>query len=295
VEQMRIQLNAKGVAYMNFDGGVSGKNFGASAAPTLKKLLIETSKAVDYPYTEQSLYEFWKKGNNAEPKIGNLGGGSDHIAFYMHVGIPSLSGGAGGPNLYHSNYDSFQFYEQFVDPEFKMGPMVEHLAGLMALRMANAELVPYNLNRYASDLQMHIENATEKIKAFNNDFKGFNKTLGAIRSLQETSRSLTKGIKSYLQNKNFSKNKINRINAQLIALEKSFISEKGMYFGAWYKSLYASSDPFSGYAAWILPGIEYEIALKASDRLEEWDLRYANAINSLDNKMKELNKQIQMD
>jgi N-acetylated-alpha-linked acidic dipeptidase len=280
---------------MNFDGGVSGKNFGASAAPTLKKLLIETSKAVDYPYTEQSLYEFWKKENNAEPKIGNLGGGSDHIAFYMHVGIPSLSGGAGGPNLYHSNYDSFQFYEQFVDPGFKMGPMVEHLAGLMALRMANAELVPYNLNRYASDLQMHIENATEKIKAFNEDFNGFNKTLGAIRSLQETSRSLTKGIKSYLQNKNFSKNKINRINAQLIALEKSFISEKGMYFGAWYKSLYASSDPFSGYAAWILPGIEYEIALKASDRLEEWDLRYANAINSLDNKMKELNKQIQMD
>jgi N-acetylated-alpha-linked acidic dipeptidase len=213
----------------------------------------------------------------------------------MHVGIPSLSGGAGGPNLYHSNYDSFQFYEQFVDPEFKMGPMVEHMAGLMALRMANAELVPYNLNRYASDLQMHIENATEKIKAFNEDFNGFNKTLGAIRSLQETSRSLTKGIKSYLQNKNFSKNKINRINAQLIALEKSFISEKGMYFGAWYKSLYASSDPFSGYAAWILPGIEYEIALKASDRLEEWDLRYANVIDSLDNKMKELNKQIQMD
>jgi N-acetylated-alpha-linked acidic dipeptidase len=68
-----------------------------------------------------------------------------------------------------------------------------------------------------------------------------------------------------------------------------------MYFGAWYKSLYASSDPFSGYAAWILPGIEYEIALKASDRLEEWDLRYANVIDSLDNKMKELNKQIQMD
>lgn len=295
VEQMRKQLNAKGVAYMNFDGGVSGKNFGASAAPTLKKLLIETSKAVDYPYTEQSLYEFWKKENNTEPKIGNLGGGSDHIAFYMHVGVPSLSGGAGGPNLYHSNYDSFQFYEQFVDPEFKMGPMVEHMAGLMALRMANAELVPYNLNRYASDLQMHIENATEKIKAFNEDFNGFNKTLGAIRSLQETSRSLTKGIKSYLQNKNFSKNKINRINAQLIALEKSFISEKGMYFGAWYKSLYASSDPFSGYAAWILPGIEYEIALKASDRLEKWDLRYANVIDSLDNKMKELNKQIQMD
>jgi N-acetylated-alpha-linked acidic dipeptidase len=53
-----------------------------------------------------------------------------------------MSGGAGGPNLYHSNYDSFRFYEKFVDPEFQMGPMVEHMAGLMTLRMANADLIP---------------------------------------------------------------------------------------------------------------------------------------------------------
>ena len=42
VEQMREQLNAKGVVYMNFDGAVSGKGFGASAAPTLKKLLVSS-------------------------------------------------------------------------------------------------------------------------------------------------------------------------------------------------------------------------------------------------------------
>ena len=74
----------------------------------------------------------------------------------------------------------------------------------------------------------------------------------------------------------------------MIGLEKSFISDKGMYFGSWYRSLYASSDPFSGYAAWILPGLEYEIALKASNRLEEWDSRYSEAINSLNLKMNEL-------
>ena len=61
-----------------------------------------------------------------------------------------------------------------------------------------------------------------------------------------------------------------------------------MYFGSWYRSLYASSDPFSGYAAWILPGLEYEIALKSSDRLEEWDSRYSEAVNSLNLKMNEL-------
>jgi len=288
VEQMRDQLNAKGVVYMNFDGGVSGKNFNASAAPTLKKLLIETSKKIQYPYTDQSLFEFWKNDNQSEPRIGNLGGGSDHIAFYMHVGVPSLSGGAGGPNLYHSNYDSFSFYEQFVDPEFKMGPMVEHMVGFMALRMANAELIPYNLNRYAMDLKIHFSNAKNKIKGYDQEFDGFKMTADAIKLLEETSEVLTANIKSYLEGGDYSKKELLSLNQQLIALEKSFISDQGMYFGSWYKSLYAASDPFSGYASWILPGLEYEIALKSSDRLQEWDTRYASAVETLHLKMKQL-------
>ena len=199
-----------------------------------------------------------------------------------------MSGGAGGPNLYHSNYDSFSFYEQYVDPEFQMGPMVEHMAGLMALRMANAEIIPYNLNRYAQDLKMHFSNAENKINRYDKEFNGFKLTETAIQSLEKVSDELTLNIKSYLESKDYSKRELKNLNEQLIALEKSFISDEGMYFGSWYKSIYASSDPFSGYAAWILPGLEYEIALKSSDRLQEWDSRYTNAINSLTLKMKQL-------
>ena len=288
VEQMREELNAKGVIYMNFDGAVSGKGFGVSSAPTLKKLLVEASKDVKYPYTDQSLYDFWNKENTNEPPIGNLGGGSDHIAFYMHVGVPSLSGGAGGPNVYHSNYDSFRFYERYVDPEFQMGPMVEHIAGIMTLRMANGDIIPYNLNRYASDLKIHFTNAENKINLYNDEFNGFTLSKEAIKSLEQTSDVLTQEIRKYLNTGSFSKKNLSNINQQLIDLEKSFISDKGMYFGSWYRSIYASSDPFSGYAAWILPGLEYEIALKSSDRLYEWDKRYSDAINSLNFKMSEL-------
>ena len=199
-----------------------------------------------------------------------------------------MSGGAGGPNLYHSNYDSFRFYEQFVDPEFKMGPMVEHMVGFMALRMANAELIPYNLNRYAMDLKIHFSNAKNKIKGYDQEFDGFKMTADAIKSLEETSEMLTANIKSYLEGGDYSKKELLSLNQQLIALEKSFISDQGMYFGSWYKSLYASSDPFSGYASWILPGLEYEIALKSSDRLQEWDTRYASAVETLYLKMKQL-------
>jgi N-acetylated-alpha-linked acidic dipeptidase len=65
-----------------------------------------------------------------------------------------------------------------------------------------------------------------------------------------------------------------------------------MYFG-WYRSLYAGTDPFSGYASWILPGIEYEIALKRSEKLQEWDIRYSKAIDDLTNNIYKLNKSIQ--
>jgi len=117
-------------------------------------------------------------------------------------------------------------------------------------------------------------------------------TNSAIKSLYETSTILTSKIHSYLEGGEISRKNLKKLNKQLIALEKSFISDKGMYFGAWYKSIYASSDPFSGYGAWILPGLEYEIALKSSERLKEWDSRYSNAINSLESKMKNLIQEI---
>lgn len=284
VEQMRDELSAKAVVYMNFDGGVSGKQFGASAAPTLKELIVEASKEVSYPYSDKTVFEEWA-GEKEQPTIGNLGGGSDHIAFYMHAGVPSLSGGAGGPTVYHSNYDDFHYYSKFVDPEFKMGPAMEKLVGIMTLRMANADVIPYNVERYAVDLKIHFKNAEEKINAYDGDFKGFMKSKKSIDVLTDKSQDLANKMKALLKSNKLSSKQTMSINQQLIALEKSFLEEKGMYFGSWYRSLYAASDPFSGYASWILPGLEYEIALSSSDRLVEWDQRYSSAIERLNQKI----------
>lgn len=284
VEQMRDELGAKAVVYMNFDGGVSGKNFGASSAPTLKRLIMDAAKEVDYPYSDKTVYGQWT-GNKTEPSIGNLGGGSDHIAFYMHAGVPSLSGGAGGTSVYHSNYDDFHYYSKFVDPEFKMGPTIEKLVGIMSLRMANAELVPYDVQRYAQDLTIHFENATKKINGFDESFKGFDQAKKSIATLDKKSAQLAKKMDTVLKSGRLSEKQVKSVNQQLIALEKSFLEEKGMYFGAWYRSLYSASDPFSGYASWILPGLEYEIALKSTDRLTEWDQRYSAAIERLNTKI----------
>ncbi|MDF0717501.1 M28 family peptidase [Muricauda sp. 334s03] len=291
VEQMKEELGVNAVAYMNFDAGVSGKNIGGSSSPTLKNIMTEMAKQVDYPYSDKTLYDHWR-GEKEEPSIGNLGGGSDHIGFYMHVGVPSMSGGAGGPTLYHTNYDSFSYYEKYADPEFQMGGTIQQWVGLMALRMANAEIIPYDVERYAVDLKGHFENAVEKIKKYDEDFAGFDKVEQSILTLEENGKGLSAAIKGALASGSLSKKEIKEINKQLLALEKSFIDEKGMYFGSWYKSLYASTDPFSGYASWILPGLEYEISLGSADRLEEWDERYSAAIADLADKMLKLTQSI---
>lgn len=289
VEHLRDELGAKAISYMNFDGGVSGRNFGASAAPTLKKLIIDASKEVMYPDSAKTVFEIWA-GKNPEPGIGNLGGGSDHIAFYMHVGIPSLSGGSGGPTAYHSNYDNLNYYSKFSDPSFKMGGAVAQLFGLVALRQANAAVIPYDVPRYAQDLKGHFENAVKNVQTIAPDFAGFDQVDAALSKLESSSAAYQQALNAATEKGMISAEKLTQINKGLIALEKSWIDPKGMYYGDWYKSLYVCNDPFSGYASWILPGIQYEVAIRNTERLDEWDGRYASAILDLSRKIDELTK-----
>lgn len=291
VEHYRDELGAKAVTYMNFDGGVSGRNFGVSSAPTLKKLIIDASKEVSYPDSAKSVFEVWA-GQKAEPGIGNLGGGSDHIAFYMHVGVPSLSGGTGGPSAYHSNYDNFNYYSKFVDPTFKMGGAVAQLIGVLTLRMANATIIPYDVPRYAKDLRGHFTQAVKNVKTIKPDFATFDQVDAAIGKLEIASTAYQIALTKAMAGNKLKAKKVKKINAGLIELEKSWIDPKGMYYGDWYKSLYVSTDPFSGYASWILPGIQYEVEIKSTERLEEWDSRYANSILDLSQKIDKLTKSL---
>ena len=291
VEQFKDELGAKAVIYMNFDGAVSGRNFGVSAAPTLKNLIIEASKEVAYPDSSKTVFEVWA-GSNEEPRIGNLGGGSDHIAFYMYAGVPSMSGGAGGTSAYHSNYDNFHYYSKFVDPTFKMGGTVASVIGVLTLRLANATIIPYDVPRYAQDLRMHFDNAVKSVQEIDPGFTAFDKVDDAIDKLKTSAAAYESAMNKALSSKEFSEKEIHLLNKDLISLEKSWIDPKGMYFGSWYRSLYVSTDPFSGYASWILPGIKYEVETKSTERLEEWDSRYSKAILDLSKKVDKMTKSL---
>ena len=287
VEQFRDDLDAKGVAYFNADGAVSGKNFGAASSPSLKGLLIDATKMVPYPDSSKTVYDHWlgKRGAK-EPPLGNLGGGSDHIAFYTHVGIPSWGGGTGGPTIYHSNHDSFSFYERFADPDFKMGPLVERVFGVAALRLANANVIPYNISRYGTDLRTHFESIQKLTKAYDKSENPF--SFDALIKAADDLKKAGEEAESALTKANDASNKA--INAELILLERQWIDKAGMPYGNWYRSLYASPDPYSGYASWMLPALQYEAANKATGNLKMWEQKYLDVIGRLKSKMEAIAK-----
>ncbi|CCH54361.1 Glutamate carboxypeptidase II [Fibrisoma limi BUZ 3] len=299
-EQFRDELTQKAVAYMNYDAAVSGRIFGASASPSMKKLLIEATQTVQYPDSNKTVYQHWLAQSGAkpgstrvtgssapavaenEPVIGNLGGGSDHIGPYMHVGIPSLNAGTGGPTLYHSANDDLFFYDKFADPTYKMGPMVEQVVGTMSLRLANADLLPYDLARYPTDLATHLKAAEKAIKAYSPTYS-IEPLLAAVAELKKNADACENARQTYL--KSGRTDKLAELNKGLRQLEQSFIDPKGMAFGAWYRSLYASSDPYSGYASWMLPGFLYEASLKSTANLPDLEARYKKAINTLSERL----------
>jgi N-acetylated-alpha-linked acidic dipeptidase len=287
VEHFRDELDAKGVAYFNADGAVTGRSFGAASSPSLKALAISTTKSIQFPDSSKSVFDVWLgKRTSPEPPLGNLGGGSDHIAFYTHVGIPSWSGGTGGHSIYHSNFDSFAYYERFCDPTFKMGPLVEQVFGMMALRLANADVLPYDISRYGTDLHTHFEGLQKLTSAYDKTTTPF--SFDALIKASDELKKLGEECEAALKTANEKNRKT--INTELLSLERQWIDKQGMPYGIWYRSLYASPDPFSGYASWMLPAFQYEAAIRSTTNLKAYEQRHLDAISRLKAKIEGITK-----
>lgn len=285
VEQLREELMANSVLYLNADMSVTGPNFRASSSPSLKKPIIQAAKTVKHPDTEGSIYDLWaENSSNGSPSIGNLGGGSDHVGLYMHAGIPSAGVSiSGSVPIYHTNYDTFWFYETHLDSTFSYGPALADVYGLLALRFANAEILPYDIQSYATDLKTHVESINEITDS--DLFAGS----GLMEKINEISDQAGRFEDLLVQaTENGTLNRFSRIslNRKLIQLERSFLHDEGLPFSPWLKSLYASSDPYSGYASWMLPAYRYAIEEEMLDNqefMEELHSAHRQALNQFSN------------
>ena len=96
----------------------------------------------------------------ASSALEPLGSGSDFTPFLQHLGIAALNIGYGGEEeygQYHSIYDSFDHFTRFVDPNFDYGVALAKTAGRLVLRLADADVLPFDFDRFADAVGRYVD------------------------------------------------------------------------------------------------------------------------------------------
>src|SRR6185503_14136013 len=162
VEDDSLRLAHGAVAYLNQDVAAQGPRFSGGGSPSLRPTLRDVARLVPDPDGAGSVYAEWRKASavpdSAEPAMGDPGGGSDFAGFYNHLGIPIAEWGFGGSGgVYHSQYDSYTWMTKFGDTGFQYHAAAAKIATAMLLRIANADVLPYDYAEYARTMRRYVD------------------------------------------------------------------------------------------------------------------------------------------
>jgi N-acetylated-alpha-linked acidic dipeptidase len=276
VEDNYNELVKNAIAYVNIDAAVSGKNFSASAVPSLDRFIEELIKSVDDPETGNSVFlETWKKQNNlgkitylpdtARIKIGRLGSGSDYTAFLDFAGIPSIDLRSTGPyGVYHSQLDNFYWMKNFGDPSFRYHEMMVKIVGLALMRLSSCDYLPFNYADYASEIERYIADIEKK---YPDELKNNNITFDKVREKLKTFRVYADSL---------SRRPDLLLNVELQKMEQKFTRKPGLPNRDWFKHRIYAPGYYLGYGAQPLPGISeaillgnFDVARKETKLLED--------------------------
>jgi N-acetylated-alpha-linked acidic dipeptidase len=283
VEANLAELQAKAVAYINTDVGVAGPNFGGSGTPSLKELIRDVAREVQDPSGLRSVYDVWlehsansdgqvsgaaplmpKQEGSADAPVGDLGAGSDFCAFFDHAGIPAMDMGFSGDyGVYHSIYDDFFWMKTFGDPTFAYHATLAKLLGTAALRLDEADVLPFDYPAYAWEISRAANGVTtraqeagvtnEKLKAVveaSTQLTG--SSTRAAQALQKARGSIAPAVED-------------RINREMVLIEQSLLEPGGLTNRPWYKHTIYAPGNYAGYAPELMPGLNE--ALNRMDRV----------------------------
>ncbi len=272
-EHEKDLLNA--VAYFNMDVAVSGPKFSASSVPSLKQFLRDVAAAVASP-KGGTVYEQWLKASQnheggpqqdviggayhppaapeANASVGDLGSGSDYTVFLQHLGVPAADIGSGGPyGVYHSAFDNFNWFKKFADPDFVYEQQMARVFGLEAIRMADADVLPYDYQQYGKEIATYLSAARKKSQSeFSAEAPDFTAAEKAVRNLQQAGAKI-------LRKQNNLPEDAGKLNQALLAAERALLLPDGLPNRPWYHHAIYAPGQYTGYAAVVIPGINEAI------------------------------------
>lgn len=314
VEEHAEELKRKAVAYINTDANGRGFLY-VAGSHTLEKFVGQVGRDVKDPQKNVTTGERSRANSivNAEGEarerlrrredspISALGSGSDFTPFIQHLGIASLHVGYGGENdggEYHSAYDTFEHYTRFGDPGFQYGDALVRTAGRMTLRLANAEVLPFEVTNFVDTVAIYVDELKSLLAGMRTQTVERNRLIdegllalvsdptltyvvppkrdvvphlnfapmeNAVARLRraETDWSKVSGTIAGLSQKQRSE-----LDAVLMQLERKLTRDDGLPGRPWYKHQIYAPGQYTGYGVKTLPAVREAIELRRWDEAD---------------------------
>jgi N-acetylated-alpha-linked acidic dipeptidase len=313
-EEHADELKTHAVVYVNSDTNGRGY-FGAEGSHTLEKFINDVARDVQDPETKLSV---WKRAqlrqigrpddiserqearSRTDLRIGALGSGSDYGAFLQHDGVAALNlgfGGEDGGGIYHSIYDDFYWYTHFSDTDFVYGRALAQTAGTAVMRLADAELLPFEYDNFSDTMQTYVKELKSLAQKSREEIIERNRQLdegvfaamtdphvksvppareatppilnfapldNATDALAHASAEYHKALERATANGSsaIAKASLAKVNEALRESEQKLTLEQGLPGRPWFKHFVDAPGQYTGYEAKTLPAVREAIEQK---------------------------------
>jgi N-acetylated-alpha-linked acidic dipeptidase len=313
-EEHADELKAHAVVYVNSDTNGRGY-FGVEGSHMLEKFINDVARDVQDPETKLSV---WKRAqlrqigrpddiserqearSRPDLRIGALGSGSDYGAFLQHDGVAALNlgfGGEDGGGIYHSIYDDFYWYTHFSDTDFAYGRALAQTAGTAVMRLADAELLPFEYDNFSDTMQTYVKELKSLAQKSREEIIERNRQLdegvfaamtdphvksvppareaippilnfapldNAMDALAHASAEYHKALERATANGSsaIAKASLAKVNEALRESEQKLTLEQGLPGRPWFKHFVDAPGQYTGYEAKTLPAVREAIEQK---------------------------------
>ncbi len=291
-EEIGQQLGKNAVAYLELDSAGAGQLFWAAGVPSLDSLIHDVTKEVEEPRTPgQTVYEDWvTRTGQEEPTIDRLGGGFDYEVWMDHLGIPTIqmSFDYPGAGNYHSAYDDLYFAERWGDPGYLHHAAMAKLAGIAALRLANADILPFQYSRYAGEVGGYLTALNTRMqKQYPEASLSFERELAQAGAWGEAAAAL-EGMSEAILASNPSippalARQVNFINRRLMQQERDLTQPKGLPGRPWFRHVIYAPGLYTGYGVQCLSALEDSIAAGDWSKVRNYAALLNNSLTSATN------------
>src|ERR1700738_2115252 len=314
------ELKAHAVAYLNSD--TNGRGYlEIEGSHSLEKFMNGVALDVEDP---ESGVSSWKRIQasrilNGSPesrreardredlRIGALGSGSDYSSFLDHLGVASVNIGYGGEDaggIYHSIYDDFYWFTHFSDTSFVYGRALAQTGGTAVMRLADAELLPFEFGDLADTVQTYVKELKALSQKTQDDIRERNREIeeGVFTAtddprhplvaphaetvpphlnfapLENAAGALTRSAAEYHKaveqaaangGSRLAPASLAEVNHLLIESERKLTTSEGLPNRPWFKHQLYAPGFYTGYAVKTVPAVREAIEQKQWKQADE--------------------------